>query len=462
MALRQSDGTIIGSLAAQSLNGDKTPYQLWLEGGHTGTEADYQASLQGRSAYQLWLDAGNVGTEAQYLASLAGSSGKSAYQSWKDLGNSGTEAQFIASLKGADGASAHPLLVTGLTGGEVGSLAVRSSINPNVLVDVSPADIDDLFPSSLLYYRHTPTDCYSPGGLVPGNFSAADVGKLVALNDKTADAASNLVVYPKGTVPVELVASASRVFLRAGQVESVGNWRFLPAEPVADFSTSLQLFENFASVPNGTAPPDTLLKEQWETANQTLSVVVDAGTEIDWPFDRYFQQLTTSGSRRALALMGAGLVKDAPMRLTFAVPVGQDMNNRAVRVLGRVTGSGGTLTAVVADLNLGTGRLKFFTYKDGAGSVDLKATAGNAITGGAFAPLLGNTLYTIDFWPAGNRLLARAYLYGSTPPLWQISTFQTTVLAPGRPAFSGATGALDLRAAFFAVTTNYGPLKTAP
>lgn len=462
MAIRLLDGSTTGGLTPQSLGG-KSAYQLWLEAGNTGTEADYAASLQGKSAYQLWLAAGNTGTEAQYLASLAGTSGKSAYQSWKDVGNLGSEAQFVASLKGADGTSSpHPLLVTGLTGGEVGSLAVRSTTDPSVLVDVSPADIDDLFPSSSLYYRHSAAEVYGPGGVVPGTFAPGDVGKLVALNDKASAAASNLVVYPKGAVPAELVASASRVFVRAGQVESVGSWRFTPAEPVADVSNALQLFENFASVADGAAPPDTLLKEQWDSAGQTLSVVVDAGAAPDWPFDRYFRQFTTAGSRRALALMGAGLVKDSPMRLTFAVPAGQDMNGRAVRVLGRVTGSGGTLTAVVADLNLGTGRLKLFTYLNGTGSADLKITAGNAVTGGASAALLANTLYTLDFWPAGNRLLARAYLFGTPPPLWQVGTFQTTVLAPGRPAFSGASGALDLRAAFFAVTTNAGPLKTAP
>ena len=69
----------------------------------------------GKSAYQIWLDAGNTGTEADYLASLQGApgqdgekgedgaAGKSAYQVWLDAGNTGTEEQYLASLKGQDG-----------------------------------------------------------------------------------------------------------------------------------------------------------------------------------------------------------------------------------------------------------------------------------------------------------------------------------------------------------------------
>ncbi len=96
----------------------KSAYQLWLDAGNTGTQAQYLASLkggkgdvgnEGKSAYQVWLDAGNTGTQAQYLASLkggkgdVGNEGKSAYQVWLDAGNTGTQAQYLASLKGADG-----------------------------------------------------------------------------------------------------------------------------------------------------------------------------------------------------------------------------------------------------------------------------------------------------------------------------------------------------------------------
>ena len=94
---------------------------VWGDGGELqGPKGD-----DGRSAYQVWLDAGHTGTEADYLASLIGATGapgakgntgdtgatgptgpagKSAYQVWLDAGNTGTEADYLASLKGATGA----------------------------------------------------------------------------------------------------------------------------------------------------------------------------------------------------------------------------------------------------------------------------------------------------------------------------------------------------------------------
>lgn len=75
------------------------------------------------SAYQLWLNLGNSGTEADFIASLrgpqgqtgssgvpgtdgaAGGAGQSAYQIWLALGNLGSQADFIASLVGPPGPS---------------------------------------------------------------------------------------------------------------------------------------------------------------------------------------------------------------------------------------------------------------------------------------------------------------------------------------------------------------------
>lgn len=66
----------------------------------------------GKSAYEVWLEKGNEGTEADFLMSLVGpkgaagtngTNGLSAYQIWLSLGNTGTEAQFIASLTGPMG-----------------------------------------------------------------------------------------------------------------------------------------------------------------------------------------------------------------------------------------------------------------------------------------------------------------------------------------------------------------------
>ena len=60
----------------------------------------------GKSAYQVWLDQGNNGSEADFLKAIQGKVGKdgqSAYQEWLAAGNQGTEANFLASLKGEPG-----------------------------------------------------------------------------------------------------------------------------------------------------------------------------------------------------------------------------------------------------------------------------------------------------------------------------------------------------------------------
>ncbi|MFE8436533.1 hypothetical protein ABHQ61_07830, partial [Tenacibaculum sp. ZH3_bin.2] len=126
-----SDGSLWSSVASSGPDG-KSAYQVWLDAGNSGTEADFITSLKGdtgaagtngtngvdgKSAYQVWLDAGNSGTEADFILSLKGDTGaagtngtngvdgKSAYQVWLDAGNSGTEADFITSLKGDTGAA---------------------------------------------------------------------------------------------------------------------------------------------------------------------------------------------------------------------------------------------------------------------------------------------------------------------------------------------------------------------
>lgn len=75
------------------------------------------AGQAGKSAYEIWLDLGNTGSEADFLATLvgpqgqqgadgnAGANGLSAYQIWLALGNTGTQAQFLSSLVGPAGSS---------------------------------------------------------------------------------------------------------------------------------------------------------------------------------------------------------------------------------------------------------------------------------------------------------------------------------------------------------------------
>ena len=131
---------VAGQDGANGIDGvdGKSAYQLWLDAGNTGTNADFLASLKGlkgdtgaqgiqgiqgvagqdgatgaagASAYEVWLAAGNTGSEAEFLASLQGvngqsgtngTNGSSAYDIAVANGFVGTEVEWLASLQGQD------------------------------------------------------------------------------------------------------------------------------------------------------------------------------------------------------------------------------------------------------------------------------------------------------------------------------------------------------------------------
>lgn len=98
-------------------NDGKSAYELAVEAGFMGSEAEWLESLtgpvgpQGESAYEIAKEKGFVGSEEDWLESLkginglAGQNGKSAYEIAVDNGFLGTEEQWLTSLKGADGAT---------------------------------------------------------------------------------------------------------------------------------------------------------------------------------------------------------------------------------------------------------------------------------------------------------------------------------------------------------------------
>jgi hypothetical protein len=152
----------LDEIVSQGIVG-KSAYEVAVDNGFVGTEAQWLASLvgatgpigpagpagpagtngvDGKSAYEVAVDNGFVGTEAQWLASLVGATGTSgtngvdgasAYEVAVDNGFVGTEAQWLASLvgatgtsgtNGADGASAYEVAVdNGFTGTEAQWLA---------------------------------------------------------------------------------------------------------------------------------------------------------------------------------------------------------------------------------------------------------------------------------------------------------------------------------------------------
>ena len=72
----------VGNLRGSQGDPGKSAYEVWLDNGHEGTEADFLAWLKGnsggpgKSAYEVWLDNGHEGTEEDFLAWLKGDPGK--------------------------------------------------------------------------------------------------------------------------------------------------------------------------------------------------------------------------------------------------------------------------------------------------------------------------------------------------------------------------------------------------
>ena len=113
--------TVKGATGAKGDKGDKgdaganglTPFigengNWWIGTTDTGVAATAGGPKgdDGKSAYEIWLEAGNEGSEADFLASLRGETGddgKSAYEIWLEAGNEGSEADFLASLRGETG-----------------------------------------------------------------------------------------------------------------------------------------------------------------------------------------------------------------------------------------------------------------------------------------------------------------------------------------------------------------------
>lgn len=110
-----------GAPGAKGENG-KSAYEVWIEAGNTGTEAEFLASLQGETGATGPMGpqgpAGNDGVDGAIglmgpqgiqgetgVTGAKGDNGKSAYEVWIEAGNTGTNAEFLASLKGETGAT---------------------------------------------------------------------------------------------------------------------------------------------------------------------------------------------------------------------------------------------------------------------------------------------------------------------------------------------------------------------
>ena len=165
-----------GEPGAQGLSA----YEVWLEYGNIGTYNDYIEALRGpkgergfrgtmgprgldgppgtagkpgkdgKSAYQVWLDLGNRGTEADYQTALKGANGKSAYQSWLSTGHTGTEQDFVTSLKGKTGNPGLNAYELAVSNGFNGSLEDWLKTNPMNLELVPMYDVNNKFLGNII------------------------------------------------------------------------------------------------------------------------------------------------------------------------------------------------------------------------------------------------------------------------------------------------------------------------
>lgn len=112
--LKGKDGTGGSGSDGEDGKDGKSAYQIWLDNGHTGTEADFLEWLKGADGKDgsngsdgqdgAKGDKGDTGAQGEKGENGSdGEDGKSAYQIWLDNGNTGTEAEFLNWLKGQDG-----------------------------------------------------------------------------------------------------------------------------------------------------------------------------------------------------------------------------------------------------------------------------------------------------------------------------------------------------------------------
>lgn len=89
-----TDGTVLELGSVKGATGEKgddgdSAYEIWLNNGHTGTQADFLEWLRGAAGAQ-----GEKGDK--------GDDGESAYQIWLNNGHTGSQADFLEWLKGGE------------------------------------------------------------------------------------------------------------------------------------------------------------------------------------------------------------------------------------------------------------------------------------------------------------------------------------------------------------------------
>jgi hypothetical protein len=221
----------------------KSAYQVWLDNGHTGTETEYLNSLVGAKgetgAQGLQGIQGPAGVDG-----TNGINGKSVYQIWLEGGNTGTELDFIASLKGVDGAvgpqgpqgEQGPVGPKGDTGaqGEQGIQGITGTngTTPNIIIGtVTTLDSASSATVSLNASSTTENPILDFG--IPKGADGTDGATQDLSGYVTTDALATQVTETEAKIPIKTadIASGSNLLIGTGvtKIEVVTAY---PASPV--------------------------------------------------------------------------------------------------------------------------------------------------------------------------------------------------------------------------------------
>lgn len=212
-------------------------YEIAVGLGFLGTESEWIASLQGADGDNTGFSAedGEGGTviftfpdgSTYTTPDLTGASGDSAYQIWLDEGNTGTEADFLASLEGSQGAQGDPatntfkLLYTKFTRTESG--------DPPITVTFSDDEINTV--GDILTVEFNLTGNRTSSGDLTVTGSANMTGYAITIKDLGGETVDNKYHVKMTFVQTGSGLSGSVVYLGLPEVIDIDSINFSAGAP---------------------------------------------------------------------------------------------------------------------------------------------------------------------------------------------------------------------------------------
>jgi hypothetical protein len=211
----------------------RRPTRILLAGGVRG-ERGY-AGVDGASAYQVWIAGGHVGTEQEFLDSLkgvkgdpgnAGAAGASAYQVWLAAGHQGTEADFLASLVGPQGPQGPSAVLSGYVSATQNYTSLVYAEVPGLSVELPSTGVYQLILVVLhsneadadLRWRLQAAQCTATAHLqtVYSSTNQAQTGLNSAISVTVSSDQANRITTVIGVINVTAIGGASpRIYVEA-------------------------------------------------------------------------------------------------------------------------------------------------------------------------------------------------------------------------------------------------------